>query len=63
MSWFFMIAVILLLPIGLSTMRNKNDSKIIKLLMSIFFVAYGMYSIYVASWAESYPYHFFWEVI
>lgn len=62
-GYYFMIVLVLLLPLLVRKMKIRNNVRITNVVMSVFFVVYGLHSIYSATWARSYPYHWFWESI
>ena len=63
-GYYFMIYLALLLPSILSSKQYKNSDRFSALLTGAVFSAFlifGLYSLRYATWAESYPYFFYWE--
>lgn len=61
-GYYFMLPLVLLLPLILRNMKITNDKQIFATVIMVCFGAFGLYSIYTSTWAMAYPYHFFWEV-
>ena len=62
-GYYFMPAIIIALPNAINYMKNRNNYLISKYLVGFIFIIYGLYAIRTSSWAEAYPYFFFWEAI
>lgn len=63
-GYYFMIYLMLLLPNILSSPQYRKGSRYSGLFSGAIFSAFalfGLYSLRFATWAESYPYRFFWE--
>ena len=60
-GYYFMNALILLLPLLVAKMQNRQNARIIKIVVSICFILFGLYSIRRGSWSKSYPYDWFWH--
>lgn len=64
-AYYFMTALVIALPNTISKISDKKSYMLSKFFIMFAFIAYGLYSIWSAgaSWAVSYPYHFFWETL
>lgn len=62
-GYYFMIALVIVLPNVVSTIRDNGTRIKSKLFIEALFLFYGLYAIYTSTWAVAYPYHFFWEVL
>ncbi len=63
-GYYFMMAAVLLIPRVINELdEEKNVKQAIKITVILAFVAFGLYSIYTSSWAEAYPYYWFWRNI
>jgi len=60
-GYYFMIALILLLPIVIKDMDEKVDKPVFSIVIIISFVTFGLYCIYNSTWAMAYPYYFYWQ--
>lgn len=61
-GYYFMVPIVLLLPKLLGKKDSSNKLNIVKIVVLICFVVYGLYSHYTSS-AGLYPYIFFWKNI
>ena len=62
-GYYFMTALVLLLPLVIKNMNIKLDKEIFAKIVFISFAAFGLYSIYTSTWPMAYPYNFFWQQI
>ncbi len=62
-GYYFMIALPILLPAAIKGMRQERDRKFMTLVTTACFVAFALYTFSRASFAHTYPYHFFWETV
>ena len=62
-GYYFMVALVLLLPKLISNMKVKNNALFANIGVNLAFAGYALYSIYTSTWAMAYPHHFFWEII
>lgn len=62
-GYCFMNSLILLLPMVTGRMRNRSNARILNILIGVCFILFGLYSIYSTSWAQAYPYRFFWQEV
>lgn len=60
-GYYFMMALVLLLPLVIKNMNIKLDKEIFAKIVFISFAAFGLYSIYTSTWACAYPYYFYWQ--
>lgn len=60
-GYYFMVALVLLLPLLVVKQTNKRNARIIKRVVTVCFVLFGLYSLYNGSWAQSNPYRWFWR--
>lgn len=62
-GYYFMPALVIVLPNIIQNMRNPNNKKISRTCVMAAFAIYGLYSLYSSGigWAMTYPYHFFWQ--
>lgn len=60
-GYYFMNALILLLPLVVYKMKNRQNARIIKVTVSVCFILFGLYSLRTGSWSQSYPYTWFWN--
>lgn len=60
-GYYFMMALVLLLPSVIKNMNIKLDKEIFAKIVFICFAAFGLYSIYKSTWACAYPYYFYWQ--
>jgi len=60
-GYYFMNSLILLLPMVTGRMRNRSNARILNTIIGVCFILFGLYSIYRSSWAEAYPYQWFWD--
>lgn len=60
-GYYFMMPLMLLLPKVAGGMRVERERKLVKIVIAACFALYGLYAIYASSWAQAYPYHWFWE--
>ena len=58
-----MMPLILLLPKVAGGMRVEQERKLAKIVIIACFALYGLYAIYTSSWAQAYPYDWFWETL
>lgn len=59
-GYYFVFAITLLLPSVVGNMEPRLKI-IAKLVIIVFFVAYGLWCIYNSSWSMRYPYYWCWE--
>lgn len=62
-GYYFMISLVLLLPLVLKDMDEKTDKPIFSAIITTCFALFGLYSIYTSTWACAYPYIFFWRAL
>lgn len=62
-GYYFMLSLVLLLPLVLKNMKVKENKNIYTAIVVIVFAIYGLNSIKNSTWAMAYPYYFFWEVV
>lgn len=64
-GYYFMIFLVLLLPKVLKGMKTEMDNSIFSIIVFGSFAVFGLYSIYnsESSWAQAYPYYFYWEKV
>ena len=62
-GYYFMMALIVLLPLTLKNMPSKFNSAFFRIAINVCFAAFGLYRIYASTWSMAYPYHFYWELI
>lgn len=60
-GFYFMMSLILLLPSVINRVRKPKDRIIVRLLISVCFIVFGLHSLKNGTWAMSYPYYWFWE--
>lgn len=60
-GYYFMMSLPLLLPKVIAGMSAPQDRKVCTYLISIAFIAFGLFSIMTSTWAEANPYYLFWE--
>ena len=63
-GYYFIIYLILLLPAVLFDIKKRMNGRqyiVIRILIYICFIIYGLYTIRNGGWAETYPYSFFWR--
>lgn len=62
-GYYFMIILILLLPMAVSKIRYKEMAWFVRCIIIFCFVAFAFDSIMGSSWAGAYPYYGFWQTI
>ena len=62
-GYYFMIFLVLLIPSVISKMQLKTNQVISGIVVSASFAIFALYAIYTSTWANAYPYHFFWEIM
>ena len=62
-AYYFMLSLVILLPMVIKKMDQSLDKPIFQTLIVVSFATFGLYSIYNSTWAMSYPYYFFWEIV
>lgn len=62
-GYYFSNALCIALPNILSTMKIRENARLIELGTAVSFSAYGLYSIYITDWAQSFPYYWCWEYV
>ena len=62
-GYYFSNAICIALPNILSTMKIRENARLIELGSVLSFSAYGLYCIYITEWAQSYPYYWCWEYV
>lgn len=60
-GYYFMVFLMLLLPLVIKGLDVKVDKPVFSAIITVCFVAFGLYSIYSSTWARVYPYYFFWQ--
>ena len=60
-GYYYIIPLIIFLPNTICKMKQNRWRYFCILGVVVAFFAYGLYSIYTSTWAEAYPYLFFWE--
>lgn len=60
-GYYYMLALILLLPQVLRNTKDDTVRIISKAVIPICFIIFALYSFYISSWAEAYPYYWFWQ--
>ena len=61
-GYYFMNSLIILLPMVIGRMRNRKNAWIFKYMIAVCFILFGLYAIYGNTWAQAYPYKWFWEI-
>lgn len=61
-GYYFVLALVLLLPEIWSSLVLQSNRRIISIGICGCFIIYGLYSIYISEWANAYPYRFFFEI-
>lgn len=61
LGYYFMNSLILLLPTVTGTMRNRKNARILNGILAACFILFGLYSLKRSSWAQAYPYKWFWD--
>lgn len=59
-GYYFMNSLILLLPLIIHNLSNKTNARIIRAVVGLCFVLFGLYSLRTGSWSRAYPYYWFW---
>lgn len=62
LGYYFMLSLVILLPKVLKSMDKKLDKPLFSTAITVAFAGYGLYWIYISTWARAYPYYFFWEI-
>ena len=63
-GYYFMIFAILLIPKVIQEMNDDEETKsVVELVVFLAFIAYGLYALRNSSWAQTYPYNWFWTQI
>ena len=62
-GYYFMQALVLLLPLISARTSDAKQAFVMRLVIGVCFVAFGLYSLYNGSWAMSYPYYWYWATI
>lgn len=60
-GYYFMVFLIFLLPSVLNNLSEKADKPFFTSIITVCFMAFGLYSIYNSTWSMAYPYYFYWE--
>lgn len=62
-TYYFMTALIFLLPDTMKKAKiDVKERSLLSIVIYFAFIIFGLYSLYTATWPESYPYYFFWEI-
>lgn len=62
-SYLFMIPLAIALPNIVDGLKDKKYYALFRFGICGAFLLFGLYSLYNGSWAQSYPYHFFWQTV
>lgn len=62
-GYYFMTSLILLLPLVIQRINRRKDALLLKVLIAVCFVTFGLYSIRNSTWAQAYPYYWMWNDI
>lgn len=61
MGYYFMFALVPLLPMLLHNFANKYEKLSWELVLSLCFIAAGLFFIYNSDWEQAYPHFWFWD--
>lgn len=59
-GYYFIISLIFLIPKVVKNIRDNQTRLVSTIGISFAFIVFGLISLYVTSWAMSYPYYFYW---
>lgn len=62
-GYYFSNALCIILPNTLSTMKIKENARLIEFGTAVAFSVYGLLCIYTSGWAQCYPYYWCWEYV
>lgn len=60
-GFYFMVPITISMPNIVFKIKDDKTRTLLKLLITIIFIAYGLYAIKISTWAKAFPYHFFWS--